>query len=383
MALLAGSAAAPAQQPAGPPFKAAVQEDKAVVVEPLTPIDPVKHIQYQANGMGVAVRGEQNQTLHLSHFPSFKIDNQLFMQGQGGRFDFMNRPLPRGKGRQAREGFQSAADFGDLRVTVTVTLVPTRPANKAARRRLDAVTIHYLVENKGQQAHQFGLRIYMDVFIVNNDGALFAAPTIPGKILNGMVLRGKQFPPYLQLLQVPNLQNPGFVAHLTFDLGSRLEKIDRVVLSRFADGLNGWEMQPLQSVGDSALGIFWEPRPIKPGGKREFAYGYGQGITPPLEGEGRVQVALGGSFAPGKLFNVTAYVTDPVPGQALTLELPPGTALAEGKATQPVPEPLAEQTTSLVLWRARVLRPGRFPVRVHSSTGVTQGKTVTVSPAGG
>ncbi len=109
----------------------------------------------------------------------------------------------------------------------------------------------------------------------------------------------------MQLLQQPDLKNPGFVAHLTLNLGSSVEKPDRVVLTRHGVGFGTWEMQPVASMGDSALGVFWEPKEIKPGGKREIAYGYGQGIVPPTEGEGQYEMQLGGSFEPGKLFTIT------------------------------------------------------------------------------
>jgi hypothetical protein len=221
----------------------------------------------------------------------------------------------------------------------------------------------------------------MDTYLIDNDGCLFAAPTVPDKILDGMVLKEKQLPPYLQLLQRPDLKNPLFVAHLTLDLGSRLEKPERVVLTRHGAGFGGWDMPPMMAMGDSALGIFWEPKAIKPGGKREMAYGYGQGIVTSPENEGRVELALGGSFEPGKRFNVTAYVTDPAPGQFLTLDLPEGMVLAAGKQCQPVPTPPGEEPASMVVWQGRVQRPGQFAVRVRSSTGVTQGKHVTITRA--
>jgi hypothetical protein len=381
-ALMAGAVLA--QESARPrPVQVTIRDEKPVVVEAEAPLDPARHINYTPTGVGVGVRGEQNQILHLSHFPSFMIDGQLYQQGQGGRPDFVNRQLPRGKGRKDREGFVSAYTFGELRVTVTVTLEPTKPTARGAKRRLDAVLVHYLVENQGKQPHKFGLRNYMDTFIVNNDGCLFAAPTMPGKILDGTVLSGKQMPPYFQLLQVPDLKNPGFVAHFTLDLGPRMEKADKIVFSRFAAGINTWDMPAFQAMGDSAMAVFWEPREIKPGGKREFAYGYGQGIVPSPENEGRFAVALGGSFEPGKRFSVTAYVTDPAQGQSLTLELPEGMALVEGKACQPVPEAPGETPFSVVLWRAQVLRTGQLTLRIRSSTGVTQTKNITVTPAGG
>jgi hypothetical protein len=372
------------QEPASRPARVTIRDEQTVIAEPELPLDPVRRIQFQPTGIGVSVRSETNQTLHLSHFPTFNIDGRLFQQGQGGRAEYVNRPLPLGKGRKNLDGFVSAYNFGDLHITVTVRLTPTKPPPKGqGKRRLDSVLVHYLVENKGQQAHQFGVRVYMDTYVIDNDGCLFAAPTVPNKILDGTVLKEKQLPPYVQLLQRPNLANPGFVAHLTLDLGARLPKPDRVVLTRHGSGFNTWDMPAVMAMGDSALGIFWEPKPIKPGGKREIAYGYGQGVVISPENEGRVQMALGGSFEPGKRFSVTAYVTDPAPGQFLTLELPDGMAFVQGKALRPVPPvPGDDQAASLVVWEARVLRAGDFAVRVRSSTGVTQGKHISIAPIG-
>ena len=31
----------------------------------------------------------------------------------------------------------------------------------------------------------------------------------------------------------------------------------------------GWDMPAVSAMGDSALGVFWEPKEIKPGDKRE------------------------------------------------------------------------------------------------------------------
>ena len=143
-------------------------------------------------------------------------------------------------------------------------------------------------------------------------------------------------------------------------------------------GFGTWEMQPVQAGGDSALGVFWEPKELKPGAKREFGYGYGQGIVPPVEGDGQYEMQLGGSFEPGKLFTITALVADPAPGQALTLQLPEGIEAVEGRATQPVPPTTEEQANSAVMWKARVSEPGTFPLRITSSNGTTLTKIVTV-----
>src|SRR5438105_2436417 len=87
----------------------------------------------------------------------------------------------------------TAVVFGDgIKITLSVTLVPTKAQDKAAKRRMDAVLIHYLIENTSKQAHKVGLRAYIDTYIIDNDGALFAAPTMPNKILDGVVLKGKE-----------------------------------------------------------------------------------------------------------------------------------------------------------------------------------------------
>ncbi len=378
---LAGTVLADGPAPKGP-VKVSIKANQPILTDETSgPLDPVRRINYMPAGLGVSVRGANNETLHLSHFPTFHIDGQVIQGQPPGRYEFMNRVLPRGKGRRDREGFESAFLAGDLRITCTVSVIPTKPATRGAKRSRDSVLVHYLIENKGNRPHKFGLRNYMDVYVVTNDGAQFAAPTMPGKVLNGVILQGKQLPPYVQLLQNPNLQNPGYVAHLTLDLGSKIEKPARVVLTGHGSGFGGWDM-PAFASGDTALGIFWEPKEIKPGGKRVIAYAYGKGIATNPENEGAVQLALGGSFEPGKTFDVTAYIIDPAQGQSLTLELPEGMALVEGPEVQPVPEAPGDEPQSVVRWRARVLRTGTFALRVRSSNGVIQGKTITVAPSG-
>jgi hypothetical protein len=380
LAALAGTSAS--QEQASGPVKVSIKDEKPVIVEQVLPVDPQRRINYQPSGLSVMVRGENNETLHLSMFPGVLIDGQFIQTAFGmgvAKVEFENRPLPKSKTGKTREGFTSCHVYGNgIKVTATVTLEATKPHEANKKRLRDAMLIHYLIENTSQKAQKVGLRVYMDTFIVDNDGCLFAAPTEPNKILDGVELKDKKLPPYLQLLQRPDLKAPGYVAHLTLDLGSKLEKPQRLVLTRHGNGFNTWEMPAMIAGGDSALGIFWEAKDLKPGAKREFAYGYGKGIVQNPENEGLVDLAMGGSFEPGKVFTVTAYVSDPGPGQSLTLELPDGMTLADGKAQQSVPEARDGESQSVVMWRARVQRTGEFAVRVRSSTGVTQGKIVSI-----
>jgi hypothetical protein len=218
------------------------------------------------------------------------------------------------------------------------------------------------------------------MYLVDNDGCLFAAPTVPGKVLNGYMLKGKELPEWVKVLQRPDLKNPLYTAHFTFKMGTRIEAPDKVSLTGLGACFGGWDI-PAMASGDTAIGIFFSPKKINPGGKREVGYAYGEGLASNPDNEGKVGVAVAGSFEPNKQFTVTALVEDPLPGQTLTLELPDGMERLECKAMQPVPAS-AEVGTSVVVWKARVVRPGSFAVSVRSSTGAVHTKNVMITPAG-
>jgi hypothetical protein len=366
----------PSQESLGkPPVQVQIQDGKPVAdMESSMPIDPVQHIQMgNQRNMMITLR-VKNQTLHLGSIQTtVRVDDRVFFPGTGP-----SQPLPKTRGGAPRAGFMNVFQHqGKLTITQEVEAIPTR--NKPGdKRRRDAAMVRYFVENKDTRPHRVGIRIFMDVYIVNNDGALFAAPNQPGKILDGVELKGKMIPDFLQFLQRPNLQNPGFVAHMTYNFGKSFERPDRIVLTSLRAQMDQWNLGVMQAGGDSAMAVYWESREINPGAKMGMAYAYGQGIAPKPEGDGAVAVVLGGSFEPGKLFTVAAHVQDPAPGQTLALELPPRMERVEGKEHQPVPA--ADDTgTSMVLWKARVRDVGQFALPVHSSTGLTQTKIITIT----
>ena len=381
--LFAGSSVHPGE-PAKPKYSVKVQDDKTVTVdmEDSGAIDPVQRIKFGTQGnFFINVNTMQGQTLHLSHFPNFMINGRFLQPGQGGRFEAVNKALPpKTVGGKPRIGSSSVWVFENLRITQTLELVPSRSKGAGQKRLLNAVMITYGIENTGTASQNVAMRVYMDTFVINNDGCLFAAPvTHPGKLLDGMVLQEKTLPPYLQMLQIPDLKNPGYVAHLSVNMGSKFEKANKLILTRHGAGFGAWEMPAMPSMGDSAIGIYFATKEIKPGGKRELAYAYGEGVAVSPESEGRYQIALGGSFEPGKIFTVSAVVADPVRGQTLTLELPAGMERLEGKEVQPVAALAEEQEYSTVLWKARVVQPGQHTIRIRSSTGVTQAKIVSIT----
>lgn len=364
------------------PYKIQVKDEKAVVVDAAAdgPIDPTPRLRFQQTGnMFMTIQGEQGETIQLSHFPSLNLDGRIIQIGQGeGRIE-MKAKLPKLANGKERVGYMCVCVVDDIRITQSLELVATKAEGSGQKRKMDAFLIRHTIENKGKAAHKIGLRSYLDTYVVDNDGALFAAPTMPGKILNGIELKDKTMPEFVQILQRPDLKNPGYVAHLTFNVGSTAEKCNRVVLTHHGNGFGAWDMPPNPSNGDSALGMFWDVKELKAGGKRETAYIYGKGQGVGPESEGRFSVNLGGSMEPGKLFTITALVNDPANGQTLSLELPKGMERVEGKEIQPVPAPLGERSQSIVLWKARVVEPGAFRVAIRSNTGLTQTKAITIT----
>lgn len=180
--------------------------------------------------------------------------------------------MPRGPGGKKRTGFETVFVNNDIRFTQIVELVPSRPTSKTAtqqKRRMDTHRISYVVENiaKDGRPRKIDLKSCIDILVVHNDVALYASPTThPGKVLNGVTLRGKEVPDYVQVLERPDVNNPGFVATLTFK-HSKGDNPDVFVMTNLGAVEQGWE-PPAQAAGDSACCILWNAKEVKAGEKR-------------------------------------------------------------------------------------------------------------------
>jgi hypothetical protein len=99
---------------------------------------------------------------------------------------------------------------------------------------------------------------------------------------------------------------------------------------------------------------------------------------------GRLALTVGGSLVRGEEFTVTAYVTRPVPGQQLTLQLPAGLQLKAGAAQQMVPPVPANATRpiSTVTWKVFAGQAGPHVLKVASSGGGEQAQKVTIRQRG-
>src|SRR5262249_15406415 len=139
---------------------------------------------------------------------SVQVDKQ-FQQaffGVAGRV-VQPQPLPPGPFGKKRHGSIMQSMENNLKITRTIEIIPSKITGTFAagqKRRLDTVRITYLVENKDSRDHLVELRTWMDTMVANNDGALFASPTThPGQILDGIELKDKNLPEYMQVLENP------------------------------------------------------------------------------------------------------------------------------------------------------------------------------------
>src|SRR5262249_9109569 len=138
--LVAAVALSPAQEAPRPPFTVKIIDEKAVVVEADSPVDPAERIRFQNNGNFFPnITDEQGRTLHLSHFPTFKIDEAQVFPGNnpGGRFEVNNGALPKTASGKARKGYMNVYSEGDIRITQMVELAPSKAPAPGQKRRMD------------------------------------------------------------------------------------------------------------------------------------------------------------------------------------------------------------------------------------------------------
>src|ERR1043166_4633127 len=194
-------------QAPGGPVKVTFKDGKQVTGEVALPIDPTPHALAQHSGgfaFGIKVKDQRITCSEQgSIWCHIRIDGQETQLGWGapGMGGFQQpQPLPATPSGKKRNGFQTSWNNNDVRVTQVVELVPSRPTDKVstqAKRLMDTYRINYIVENiaKDGRARKVEFKSCIDILVVFNDGALYRSPTThPGKVLNGMTLKGKDLP---------------------------------------------------------------------------------------------------------------------------------------------------------------------------------------------
>ena len=316
--------------------------------------------------------------------------------------------LPPGKGLTAapkkvyknRPAWESTWDYTTEKVKVRqyVEIVPGEQS-----RRLDTVLVWYTVENYGTVPRTVGLRMMLDTFIGANDGVPFLIAGQKGLLTDLRQFGEKDIPDYVEALEFPDLEKPGTVAHIGLKgvsiPGVDLEPVHEMLICRWPGSETRWrpEKRDIRSiegekeqgeVGDSCVFIYWSSLPMPPKTTRNMAFTYGLGkmAASPTGGggPGKTQLALtsGGSFQPGGVFTVTAYVKGGKEGQKVKLSLPSGLSFVgdepEEKAVD-APDPKAGY--SQVSWRVKAKDTGEYELKATSG-GVTARDKVKIKIGG-
>jgi hypothetical protein len=355
-------------------------------------VDPRPRVLWQY-GPGMRFGIGAVETKKLLTFSADGTTNQTMLRVNGqvgdyggplGRFLERDTKLAADRGKKTYGGSKSVWVSGRMQYTQILELVPSnQPVTVGGQLKLllDTVRVRYLIENKETKAFKVGLRIQIDTLIGGNDGVPF---TVPG--LTSLVSSFADFPKqgpipdFIQALERPNLRDPGTVAHMSLKLEGAIEPPTRVSLTHWPrSDFPNWDVPLAPLNGDSAVVLYWNDKPLKPGETREMGFAYGLGNVASGDPGGKLGVTLGGSFEPGEAFSVTAYVQGVQKGQTLALELPQGLERIEGSEVQKVPPPSQGALSSIVSWKVKVLQTGTFPLKVVSSNGLVQARTISIA----
>jgi hypothetical protein len=348
-----------------------------------------------------------------------KVDGQEFLFGESKsnqgtplevRWVKRDGPLPDVPGVKydyKRQGKTSIWKLNDHQVyiTQTVEVVPGRQS-----RKLDTVLVRYSLENRDTVMHQVGIRFMLDTYIGSNDGVPFTIPGKPG-LCNTLekFATADTVPDFIEALENEDLRAPGTVARLQFRIGKTLESPTSVFLGGWPhDGLaqvfdigaaknqnTMWSVpevsiQALWGAGamvrgrpnqrapkDSAVTMYWDPRPLSPTGGKEdlakrrevgFAYGLGRVASNPVDGH--LLVSIGGRMVQDGEFTINAVVNDPVLDERLRLDLPGGFILVGGSTTEqmvPTAREIDGMRRASVTWKVRAGEVGSHKIVVSSS----------------
>lgn len=255
---------------------------------------------------------------------------------------------------------ETAYQIGPLEVWQTLTIIRSSTTGL-----LDTVRIEYSVINTSDSPVDVGLRMMIDTMLGANDGAPFRVGELA--ITTDTAFEAEeQIPEFWQAFD--SLTDPKLTAQGNFK-GPDLTTPDRVYLSNWgamADGPWDFDFQPgrdFTRLGefalDSAMALYWDPRPLMPNEERHYVTHYGLGGISISPGDLSIGVTSPSTVtaSPDRevTFPVVAYVQNTGEGEARNvtsrISLPPGLRLASGEQAQRSLGNLPSGRTAQVTWR--------------------------------
>lgn len=290
-------------------------------------------------------------------------------------------------------GKERTFEIDGIWVTQTVTIEPGDPVEIKPgeyKRLLNTCLVRYTLKNTdAKKTHSVGLRVLMDTCIGNNDGVPFTLPGVKEVVTTQKEFRGLDVPDFVQVLERPSLRDPGTILQLTLRVADKFELPNRFQLTHYPVNnvnpdkriLNKWEVPLVPMDDDSCVVMYWDPKDLGPGEKREIAFTYGLGSV--SYNANKLSVSVGGATHVNGELTVLALVADQ-DAKTATLKLPEGLKFVDPSTeTQPVERPRPDKTGQIrpnpVTWRVIATREGKHNIEVRTDNGLNQSRRVTIT----
>ena len=205
----------------------------------------------------------------------------------------------------------------DVTIVQTVSLAKSGNAGYA-----DTVKIQYTVVNNGSSTQSVGIRIMLDTMLANNDDAPFKI-TGTGNVTTCKTYTGDNIPKSYQVYD--NLDNPTTLAtgYLYADNERKPDKVQFCNWGGICGSSWSHSVTDGSNLGDSAVGIYFNPVSIAPGKSTNVSTYYGVSVG-----------AISGSNSGTSVKNGTAQIT--VINAANNKPLSDVTVSVSGGTSQPV-----------------------------------------------
>ncbi|PFP29479.1 hypothetical protein COJ96_10030 [Bacillus sp. AFS073361] len=298
-------------------------------------------------------------------FTTLKVDGNTLIYGNQPDGQFTQAPV----NNDGNTKNESVWKTGDIAVK-QVLQAGINPATGLP----DALQIRYIITNTGTENHDVGLRMMLDTMVDGNDQAPFK---VPG---NGEVesinyekdYSGSSVPAFWQAFN--NFNNPDISAQYSMS-GRDATAPDRFAITNWGR-ISGTEwdytVTPGMRTGDSAVGMWWEPKTLAPGEQKIITTYYGR----PGVGGDRALVLSGRqrltydewSSAP---FNIISYFTNNTQttqnNVRLVLEADSGINLVNNDSDHSIGTVNSGSTTQSA-WSLRATTQGRHTITVKAYT---------------
>jgi hypothetical protein len=226
--------------------------------------------------VGFSAQSKDEKKLRLTYSPRgatnfalFRIDKHDVFFGDPESGELRAKQASPAK-RSGASGVFSLWAYEQIEVKQQVEIVDS------PKGRRDVCLVTYHVANKGGAKASVGLRVLLDVFIVDNDGPVFFASDAPDKPIATLKEFKGDVPAYISAVRFADpASRDNLRVYLSIPKGPMQQAPNRLMITRLPKQAEEWECPLVDMAGDAAVAIYWSPQTLEPGGSRSYSYAYG------------------------------------------------------------------------------------------------------------